>query len=234
MTGNRLFLVALCVFVSLVCAPQASSTTGATPSVERRLTEMVRDMYRERNDVYVKVEKLPLQLREGAKLQGIDIVKVPVPGGRGLALVEYRGADSKTKSSYVAFRTYDRKLLFHVKRNMRRGERIEQTDVDVKEVYVAEKAYSYPEGLDDLRGKILSKNITAGSVITNSLLEEPEAIKRGQTVTIVAQNKRLMVQTPGKAAQSGRRGDLIRVKSISSDRELQGRIIDNRTVAVDF
>lgn len=233
MTRNSLLLIIVCVLVLLVFVSQASSLTGG-PSIERRLTEMMKEIYKDRDDMRIRVEKLPLQLREGAKVRGIDIVKIPEAGGRGLALVEYKGADSKIKSSYVAFRTFDRKSLFYVKRNMKKGESLDQTDVDAREAYVGEKAYVYPESVDDLKGKILKKDIPAGTVITNSLLDEPEAIKRGQTVTIVAQNKRLVVQTLGKAAQGGRRGDLIKVKNVFSDRELQGRIVDNRTVAVEF
>lgn len=233
MTRNRLLLIIVCVLVLLAFVPQASSLTGA-PSIERRLTEVMKEIYKDRDDVHIKVEKLPLQLREGAKIQGIDIVKIPEGRGRGLALVEYRGADSKIKSSYVAFRTFDRKSLFYAKRNMKKGEPLDRTDVDAREAYVGEKAYFYPETLGDLKGKILKKDISAGTVITNVLLDEPEAIKRGQTVTIVAQNKRLVVQTTGKATQGGRRGDLIKVKNIHSDRELQGRIVDNRTVTIDF
>lgn len=233
MTGNRLLPIIVCILVSFVSASQASSLTGA-PLVERRLTEMMKEMYKDRDDIHVKVERLPVQLREGARVQGIDIVKVPETGGRGLALVEYKSADSKAKSSYVAFRTFDKKPLFYAKRNMKKGEFIDQTDVNVREAYVGEKACLYPDAADELKGKMLKRDIPAGTVITTSLLDEPEAIKRGQTVTIVAQNGRLVVQTTGKASQGGRRGDLIKVKNAFSDRELRGRIIDGMTVAVDF
>jgi flagellar basal body P-ring formation protein FlgA len=232
MARNRLFIVVLWVFVSLGLVTEASSKAGAL-SVEKQLTDLIKDTYKASNDVLIKVERLPIQLREGAKVQGIDIVKLPEFGGAGLALIEYK-TGSRVQSSYVAFRTYEKKQLFYVKRNMRKGERIEQADTYMKETYVGEKAYAYPECADDLRGKVFRRDIAAGSLITNSLLEEPQSVKRGQTVTILAQNKRLTVQVPGTAAQGGRRGDVIRVKNLSSGTELQGRIIDSGTVAVDF
>lgn len=230
--GYRLLIVVLGVVVSLIAAVEAYSKEGVL-SVESKITESIKSLYTDRDDVLIKVEKLPIQLREGAKVQGIDVVKLPEPGRAGLALIQYK-MGTKVQSSYVAFRTYEKKQLFYSRRDMKRGERIGPADTEIKEAYVGKKTISYPEGVDCLDGKVLKRDIPAGSLITTSMIEEPQAIKRGQTLTIVAQNRRLIVQVPGKAEEGGRRGDFIRVKNLSSGRELNGRIIDGGSVAVDF
>lgn len=233
MAANRLILVLLWFLVSLVFVPQTWSKTAAL-SVEREMAELIKSTYNVSNDVFVKVEKLPRQLREGAKIQGIDIIRLPEAGRAGLALVEFKGAGDRRQSSYVVFRTQTKKTLFYAKRSMTKGQEVDQSDLDIKETYTEGKANQYPESITDVQGKVLKKDIQAGTLITNSLVEERQVVKRGQTVTVVAQNRRLTVQTLGKAAQSGRRGDMIKVKSLSSERELQGRILDGGTVAVDF
>lgn len=216
--------------------------SGGSPSwgsdkvllVENQLANMVRETYGSGQDVYVKVERVPSQLNNGATVKDVDLVKVPGPAGRGLALVHYEGQDSRARSSYVAFRTFDKKRLFYLKRSMRKGEHIEQADIRTKDAYIGEKSYLYPEDFADLRGKVLKKDMIVGSLLTLSVLEEPQAVRRGQGVTIVCENGRLMVQTPGKAFENGRRGDRIRVRSLSSDRDVFARVVDHNTVAVDF
>jgi flagella basal body P-ring formation protein FlgA len=228
--------------VCLIALSAAWLVLGASPSqgrerassVERQLTDAVKEISRNGQDVYVKVDKMPLLLSEGAKIKGIDVVKAPDTAGSGLALVRYEGADSRVQSSFVAFKTYEKKQLFYLNRSLKRGERIEQGDVETKGAYVGEKSYLYPESFADLNGKVLRKDMPAGSLVTFSVIEEPQAIKRGQDVIIICQNNRITVQTTGKASENGRRGVRIRVKNVSSEREVFGRIVDNNTVVVDF
>ena len=58
--------------------------------------------------------------------------------------------------------------------------------------------------------------------------------RAGGTFTIVGENKQLVIKTKGKAEDSGRVGEKIRVKNLSSDREVVGRVSDNGTVVVEF
>jgi flagella basal body P-ring formation protein FlgA len=233
MLAKRLILVLLWLLVSLVLVPQTWSKGNAL-TVEREMADLIKEAYAGDDDVVVKVDRLPRQLRETGKIEGIDVVRPPEPGRPGLALVEYRGSGGKRQSSYVAFRTQTRKMLFYVKRNMAKGEVVEHADVVGKESYVTGKAYQYPDSITDLQGKILKKDVQAGTLLTNLLVEDRQVIKRGQTVTVVAQNRRLTVQTLGKAVQPGRRGELIKVKSLASEQELQGRVLDSGTVVVTF
>ena len=233
MVGIRSVFLLLGVLVSLVLVPQTWSK-GSTLTVERGMADLIKETYTGHDDVVVKVDRLPRQLREISKIEGIDVVRPPEAGRPGLALVEYMGSGGKRQSSYVAFRTQTKKMLFYVKRNMTKGEVVEQADLVAKESCVAEKTYQYPDSMTDLQGKILKKDVQAGTLLTNLLVEERQMIKRGQMVTVVAQNRRLMVQTLGKAVQPGRRGELIKVKSLASEQELQGRVLDSGTVAVDF
>lgn len=233
MVGIRSVFLLLWVLVSLVLVPQTWSK-GSALTVEREMANLIKETYKDYDDVVVKVDRLPRQLREMSRIEGIDVVRPPEPGRPGLALVEYVGSGGKRQSSYVAFRTQTRKMLFYVKRNMAKGEAVEEADLISKESYVAEKTYQYPDSIMDLQGKTLRKDVQAGTLLTNPLVEERKMIKRGQTVTVVAQNRRLMVQTLGRAVQPGRRGELIKVKSLASEQELQGRVLDSGTVAVDF
>jgi flagella basal body P-ring formation protein FlgA len=229
----RLILVLLWVLVSLVVVPQTWSKGNAL-TVERKMADLIKEAYTGYDDVVVRVDRLPRQLREISRIEGVDVVRAPEAGRPGLALVEYRSSGGKRQSSYVPFHTQTKKTLFYVKRSMTKGEAVEPADVVGKESYVTGRAYQYPDSMTDLHGKILKKDIKAGTLLTSLLVEERQVIKRGQTVAVVAQNRRLTVQTLGKAIQPGRRGELIKVKSLASEQELQGRVLDSGTVAVTF
>lgn len=83
-------------------------------------------------------------------------------------------------------------------------------------------------------GKQLRTSLQAGAVVFENLLENPPVVRRGDRVRIVADNGRLRVSTLGEAREIGAKGDLIRVRNLSSRQEIQAMVIDSGTVAVDL
>lgn len=57
---------------------------------------------------------------------------------------------------------------------------------------------------EDATGKKLKKSLQPGSILYGKLLQNPLLVKRGDMVTIVAQNKSLRVTTKGKSVQKVR------------------------------
>jgi flagella basal body P-ring formation protein FlgA len=62
---------------------------------------------------------------------------------------------------------------------------------------------------------------------------EEIAIRRGQTVTILAGNENIRVSMKGKALQYGNPGDIIRVKNVISNKKLEARVIAAGIVRID-
>lgn len=85
---------------------------------------------------------------------------------------------------------------------------------------------------EEVIGKELKTSLRPGEVIRRSYLNEPLVIKRNQEVLIVAKSRNLLVKAKGKALQEGRLGDRIRVKNISSKKEIWGRVISPNEVEV--
>lgn len=59
-------------------------------------------------------------------------------------------------------------------------------------------------------------------------------VERGDRVTIVLQHGPLLIQTLGKAQETGAAGEWIRVVNLDSKRELSGRIDPEGRVHVAF
>ena len=68
----------------------------------------------------------------------------------------------------------------------------------------------------------------------NHILDSPQVIRRGEMVTIIGESQQLVVRAKGRAEEPGRLGERIRVKNLSSDREVVGTVADNRMVVVEF
>jgi len=83
-------------------------------------------------------------------------------------------------------------------------------------------------------GMALRRSVSAGQVVTESLLTPPVVVRRGDRVTILAKSPWLEIKAPGEARQNGAKGELIRVKNLMSKKEITAEVIDATTVAVRF
>jgi len=78
-------------------------------------------------------------------------------------------------------------------------------------------------GVDDLNelvGQRAKVMITAGSVIEADMVEIAPVVVRGQLITLVSESGGIRVVTAAKAAQEGKRGDTIKVRS-DDDKRLE-------------
>jgi flagella basal body P-ring formation protein FlgA len=83
-------------------------------------------------------------------------------------------------------------------------------------------------------GKALSMTIGANRDITRNMLREQMLVKRGTVVKIEFDNDVLSVAALGRSEEGGCRGEIIRVKNISSNRVIYARVTGGDTVRVDF
>lgn len=85
-----------------------------------------------------------------------------------------------------------------------------------------------------LIGKKLRRSMRMGSAFTGTWIDTPPLVKRGEMVTITASTGPLTVTARGLAQENGAEDDTIRVKNISSQRELFCRVTAPSSVEVEF
>ncbi len=213
------------------------SATGSlaeqVTAVENKLGDLLKEGYDAR-DIHVKLESAPAQLKQHVRIRSVTINTMPDIAGKGLVLVDFEGEDRKVRSSYVPFRVYEKKKVFYAKRALQRGTSVLADDIASKESYVSENGLLYPNDLQELSGKVLKRDVAPGTFLTTAMLDSPQVIRRGEMVTIMIENSQILVKAKGKAEEPGRVGDKIRVKNLSSDREIVGRVADNGSVVVEF
>jgi len=92
-------------------------------------------------------------------------------------------------------------------------------------------AFSSPRAVDGMR---LLRQVKQNAPIFVAMTRQLPLIKRGQLVTIEVRSGVVQVSTAGKALRSARRGELVLVENLRSKRQVQGVVINARTVRVNF
>jgi len=112
-----------------------------------------------------------------------------------------------------------------VRRPLPRGSVLTAADVDVQEQDVARLVTGYLVDLKDIEGMVLRRSVAAGAVLNPSLVQHPVSVRRGERVTILGQVGGIEVRMEGQALMDGARGEVIRVRNLSSGRDVEGVVV---------
>ena len=121
------------------------------------------------------------------------------------------------------------------KRPLRRYRRITEDDIEIREKNLEELPSNIILDYEEVLGKRAKRNISANRVLRSDLIEFPPLVKRGDVVQLIAESGGLRITALGMVKQrEGRRGERIRIENIDSKKSLYGRVLDARTVKVEF
>jgi len=83
-------------------------------------------------------------------------------------------------------------------------------------------------------GRILAKSVGPQEILTTRHLSNQPIIKRGDNVTVVLDQDGLEISTKGVAQEQGYAGKFIRLLNPKSKKEIQGLVLDAKTVKVQL
>lgn len=83
-------------------------------------------------------------------------------------------------------------------------------------------------------GKNLVASVRLNGEITKMMLKTPRIVRRGSLVKILVESDALVISTMGMSEDNGSRGEIIRVKNLSSNKIVYAKVIDQALVRVDF
>ena len=87
---------------------------------------------------------------------------------------------------------------------------------------------------EEALGKRLKRSLRAGEILRSYAVETPPLIKRGALVRILAEGPGFIVSAVGEARADGHRGEIIKVRNLSSKKEVFAQVVDEKTVRVNF
>lgn len=227
-------LVCLAFIVAIVCLTGMNACSQDQSFIETKMGDFIRKIYNDDDDLQIKFGNIPAPLRGRPNIKNINFAKVPDAKGDGVCLVDVDSKNNRDRSFYVPFRAIMKTKVFIMTHSGKKNDVMRPELITSKETLLNEKKPAYPSRLDDIVGRTLKRDVAAGTVITYSMLDDPVVIHKGEVVNIVAENKKLVVRTKGKAMEKGKVGDSIRVKNTLSEKEIFGKVVDDNTILVKF
>jgi len=106
-------------------------------------------------------------------------------------------------------------------------------DLVAVEEDLSQLKYGYFTTKDKLIGKQLKRRLVQNQVVKANYVKSKTLIKRGELVSIIAENTGYSVKMTGTAMGSGARGDRIQVKNSSSKRIIEGIIKEAGIVSIN-
>lgn len=111
---------------------------------------------------------------------------------------------------------------------------ITEDDIDLQTMDLSDLSGDIISDPVAVLGKRTRRAIGAQTPLRADLVELPPLVKRGDLVTIIAESNGLKITTLGQVKKKGRLGERIPVINVDSKKMVYARVIDSKTVKVDF
>lgn len=105
-----------------------------------------------------------------------------------------------------------------------RGHVIQPGDVVMKKQNIAMLRGGFVTRPASLTGLTVKRRVREQQPLVESMVESPVLVARGQQVVMVADNHGVVAHTTGEAMQNGRKGTVIKVKNLTSQRVVSATV----------
>jgi len=148
------------------------------------------------------------------------------PGSKftGKTTVHLRCNSSRPWTVFITAQIKLYGLIVETSQPLNKDHVLTEDDLVLSEKDLSRIKYGYFIDTDYLIGKQLRRRLPQNKIIKSNYIKNQTLVKRGENVSIVAENSGYSVKMTGTALSSGSLGDRIRVKNISSKRIIEGTI----------
>lgn len=115
-----------------------------------------------------------------------------------------------------------------------RGETIQRNQLQTQETDIARIQRGFYHRLDQITGMGAKRRIRANQILSPDLIDQPQLIKRGEKIKIIANRDGISASMPGEALEKGGEGEVIRVKNLSSGKTIEAKVVEAGVVSSTF
>jgi flagella basal body P-ring formation protein FlgA len=119
-------------------------------------------------------------------------------------------------------------------RPIAKDELIEAGDIRLKRVNLAQIPRGVITNAEEVIGRRAKRPLQMNAMIRTYEIETLSLMQRGDQVIILVESPLLKITAMGEALERGNRGETIRVRNLSSQKELRAVVVDGKTVRVTF
>lgn len=150
----------------------------------------------------------------------------------GNTSVGVRCPDAKPWSIYLSANIQIHDQVLIARRFLRRGTILSAADFQPERRELSSLTGGYETDPQQLIGRQLQRALMIGKVISPQAVKMPPAVRRGETVTLVAEQSGIEITSSGIALSNANIGERLRVRNESSQRVVEGKVTDDRRVEV--
>ena len=167
--------------------------------------------------------------RVQAGRRGVDLAAVLRHGrlerDQAVLDVSVRVDGETVKTLPVAFRLRRFRRVLVTLAPLRRGEPLDKGKVALRKMDVSRFFGTPLEDLSQVKGKVAARLLSGGAVLRPMDIKDPELVRKGDLVTMVAVRGNLRVTAKGIARTGGSMGEIVMVMNPSSRRIVQGKVV---------
>jgi len=142
--------------------------------------------------------------------------------------------DSKTKwTIFINGNIHLYTHVIHTAEPLEKGHILSKSDLISSEINLNRVRYGYFTNTESLIGKQLKRRLSQNKIIRVNYVKAQTLVKRGEIVSIVAENSGYSVKMSGSAMSNGAKGDRVQVKNLSSKRVIEGTVIETGVVSIN-
>ena len=119
-------------------------------------------------------------------------------------------------------------------RAMERGMILDKGNVALQKRDMATLPGRTCRNLEEVVGKQVRVGMRGNSPIRSDYLERLPLVKRGQQVTIIAENDKFRITSSGRVKGNGAEGDTVQVQGLNAQKDITAVVVDASTVRVEF
>lgn len=180
----------------------------------------------------ITVSNLDSRLLLAECRQPLEVFSSPAKRLFGHVTVGVRCTGSKPWTLYVQAHITAYTEVLIANRTIRRGEHLTTADFTLEKRDLSLLPKNYLTLPEHAEGLVAKRPVQRGSVLIANVLEAPRLVHRGQTISLLAIRNGIQVRMKGKSLNDGISGQRVRVKNLSSNRIIEGIVIDEGTVRV--
>jgi flagella basal body P-ring formation protein FlgA len=124
------------------------------------------------------------------------------------------------------------KPVLSAARTIKAGSMLTKDDFEVINKNTAGLNFSPVTSVTSVEGRQAAKVIQKGKILGRQDVTDAPDIATGNLVTIICTDDTMKLSTDGRAEESGRIGETIKVRNLKSKKLIMARVVDNNTVEV--
>lgn len=229
----RNLLLGCCCGLAVPTFVIADPTLQPLDDIQRTAHAFLTAQHRDREEPpKVRLQSLDHRLRL-PKCQAVLEAFLP-SGARtvGNTSVGVRCPDAKPWSIYLSANVQVHDQVLIARRFLRRGTILSATDFQFERRELSTLPGGYETDPQQLIGRQLQRALMTGRVISPRAVKMMPAVRRGETVTLIAGQSGIEITSSGIALSDASIGERLRVRNESSQRVIEGKVTANRRVEI--